>query len=315
LFFYGLYSVNKETRIKSGLRFNFFFLSLIFLLSSYFIFFSVFYVISNVLTAAFSFFAVFGIYKRLQSNRSIWTVFVILMVIDIALLRLEGSLFFLIPVVIYLAQEKIPPKEKLIFAIAGIGIPLLWFFRLSFMLSDFVPRRMKVAYTLPILTLLILIYMVLLFYVFISRKKILKKLSPFLPLLFLLTLSLTWTYMILTRGLVIKGAALMIIKRYGDLIFNVLKYGKWGIAWIALFVLFFLAVFLRRMKYESVFIYYIASFFLLYNAVNIYRFGWRTGWGDSGNRMLLHIVFILAFYVFMKIGGALFKERNQQNES
>lgn len=310
LFFYGIYSVNDEKKIKIDYKFYFCSIALIFLLSSYFVLFSMFYIISNVLTAVFSLFALYGIYKRLQSGSAVWTIFLILMIINIALLRLEGSLFFLIPVVIFLSREEIPSKEKMLFAMTGIGIPILWFLRLSFSLSDFIPRRMKVAYSLQILSLLLLTYIFILLYVLISQKGILSRLNPYLPLLFLLSLSFAWTYMILTRGLEIKGAVLMIIKRYGVLIINVLKDGKWGITWIALFVLFVLALFLKRIKYESVFIYYIFSFFLLYNVINIYRYGWRSGWGDSGNRILLHIIFIVAFYVFMKIGRVIFPDRN-----
>jgi hypothetical protein len=311
LFFYGIYSVNDEKKIKIDHKFYFCIIALIFLLSSYFILFSMFYIISNVLTAVFSFFALYGIYKRLQSQTSVWTIFLVLMIINVALLRLEGSLFFLIPVVIFLSREEILSKEKILFAMTAIGIPILWFLRLSYSLSDFIPHKMDVAYSLQILGLLLLTYILILLYVLISQKGILSRLNPYLPLFVLLSLSFAWTYFIFTRGLQPKGYSALILKRYSDLFINILRDGKWGITWIALFVLFMLALFLKRIKYESVFIYYIFSFFLLYNVINIFRYGWRRGWGDSGNRILLHIIFIVAFYVFMKIGRAIFPKKDE----
>ena len=315
LFFYGLYSFRNHGKIKIDHRFYFCLLATFFIGSSFFIIFNMFYIISNVLAAVFSFLSLFSLYQRLETKQRAWTALFVLFLIPVALLRLEGGLFFLIPVIIFISREDIPEKEKNAYTGITISIIFLWFLRLSHSLSDFNFPNDTTGYNFQIIGLFLAAYLVFMIYLLLNRFKFIRRLSAYFPLIFLISLTCTWIFMIFTRGLYVKGAALMVIKRYGDFFINLLKDGRWGVIWIALPILFFFAIFIKKVKYESVFTTYIISFLLLFNCINIFRYGWRRGWGDSGNRMLLQVVIIFAFYVFMKLTSAAFSKKESLDEN
>ena len=312
--FYGIYSSSGEKRIRLNQPFLFSSLTMLFVLSGFFIIFNMFYIICNVFAAAFSFFALYGIYMRLLTQIRFWSIFSGLMLIGFSLSRLESNLFFLIPIIIVLSLNDIPSKEKIIYVSTVVGISLLWLFRLSFLLSDFDFHEIRTGYSFPIIGIFISLYLGVLLYLLFSQKGVFASINAHLPLIVLLALAAGWAYLLFTRGLYVKGVGLMIFKRYGDLIINVLRDGRWGMLWVGLSVLFAVAFFLKKIKYESVFLIYIFSFFLLFNVLNLYRYGWRRGWGDSGNRMLLYVVFVVAFYVFSKF-SAFFFQRKQLNDA
>ena len=315
LFFYGLLSFRNHGKVQIDHKFYFCFLASLFIVSSFFVIFSMFYIISNVLTAVFTFLSLFSLYQRLETKQRVWTVLSVLFLVQVALLRLEGGLFFLIPIIIFISRKEISEREKNAYAGITIGIVFLWFMRLSYSLSNFNFHNIDTGYNFQIIGLFLALYLMFLIYLLINRFPFINRMTTYLPLIFLIFLSGAWMFMLFTRGLYVKGAALMVIKRYGDLFINLLKDGRWGVIWIALPILFIFAVLIKKVKHESVFTIYIISFLLIFNSINIFRYGWRRGWGDSGNRMLLHVVFILAFYVFLKLASFIFSKRENLDEN
>jgi len=313
-FFYGLYTASGYKKIQFNTIFIFNSLAVIFLVSGYFVFFNIFYVISNSLAAAFLFFSIFGLYQRLQTGVWFWTLFSCLNLVGFSLSRLETNIFVLPAIIIILSRKEIPEREKLLYVSPIVIICLLWFFRLANLLSNYNFREAKSGYNYKIITVLIAVYLFVFIYSMISRFRPFKSMNPYLPYLMIVVLTASWVYLLFTKGLFVRGSIIMIMKKYGDLVINILKDGSWAIIWIGLIFLMVIAVLLKKIKFESVFLYYIISFFLLFNTINLYRFGWRRGWGDSGNRMLLHVVFIIAFYIFLKFAYFLF-DREQLNES
>ena len=299
---YNLYSPLRGKSLALNQEFFFSLLSVLFLLSSYFILFNANYLHSNLIYGFYSFIALYGLWKRLMSGDRNWLIISCVALLTASFMRTEGPLFSLIIIIILISTRIIKFKEKLYY----VGIILLfvvaWYVKLLFI---FPGLTSKYSLNTDRVILIIILYFITFTVLLLSQKITLNKLNKYFPLIMLYSLSLMWSVLIFTRGLKIKGGV-PVLKKYGIFIVNTIKYGGWGVTWIALGLLFIAGLSLKRVKYESVFLYYIFSFALLFNSINLYRGGWRLSWGDSGNRMLMHIIFIIAFYAFLKFRNVLF---------
>lgn len=78
----------------------------------------------------------------------------------------------------------------------------------------------------------------------------------------------------------------------------------WGAVWI--FCLFALILLHNtKMIYERIFTFSIVGFFLMVWLLGFPRSPYRLGWGDSANRIFIHILPIIMFYVSIKINCLL----------
>jgi len=308
IFCENAYSFFLEKKLRIDERLIYSLIIILFPLSGFLVSLGAFYISSNISTAFFTFFSLFGIWKRLESGERFWTLFSASTLLSMGLMRVEGCLFILINIFIFISLSRVPHKERMFYSV-GVLVPIsLWFLKLAIILKNYNVPHSNYLYSSDRLKLILLIYLLILVYVFLFQTKLPQKLVENIPVIMLYALTFGWIYLVFTIALRTRDS-LMIIKKYAYLIFNILRDASWGITWIALGILFLLALFLKRIKFESVFLYYIFSFMLLYNSVHIFRKGWRIGWDDSGNRMLFHLLFILCFYVFLKFLNFLFPKR------
>lgn len=282
-----------------------------FLFSSYFIVFNAFYIHSNLFFGLYSFLAMYGVWRRLRDDRWEWLVLSCLSLLWVCFLRLEGPIFMLIILVILVSYRDIRFKEKLIYSGVICSFVLTRHLILFFSLDQFSYKY----FARNELLFIVIAYAAFLGYVFVSQWDFIRRFQPYLRIAMLYFLAGSWTLMLYTSGLRSKPVP-HFLREYGVLLSNILKDGNWGILLIILFFLFVAALILKSFPYESVFLVYIFSFGFLFNTVNLIRGGWREGWGDSGNRMLLHVLFIVAFYVFYKFRDFFEPEKNlNKNES
>jgi len=298
----------RERQLRFDVRVLFSLVIVLFPLSGFLVSVGVFYISSNISTAFFAFFSLFGIWKRCESGKRLWTLFSALMLVPVGLMRPEGSLFILINIIIFISLSEVQYKEKMLYSF-GVLVPIsLWFLKLAINLTSYTDPQSNYLYSSDRLMLILFLYMLLLFYMTFLHKKLPQKLVDTFPIIMLYVLAIGWTYFLFYRGLTMK-LGLLIVQNYGNFIVNLLKDGYWGGLWIALGILFLLSLCIKKIKHESIFLYYIFSFVFLYNIVHLFRKGWRIGWGDSGNRMLFHILFIVCFYVFLKFLNFLFPKK------
>ena len=301
-FIYSLYAPFEKKRISLNRHLAYSGLAALFLLSTFFILMNSTYIHSNLLYGFYAFIAVFGLWKRLRGDHSVWLVVSILALLSSVFIRVEGPLVALIPVILLISTRELSLKDKRIYVLSVTLAVSAWFLKLFFVFSGFTGKKLNADRSLFV----ILIYLLCLLGSWLSEKRGLARLRSYGPPAMLYALAFLWSYFIWTKGMSMKGGDL-IIRRYGILLVNILRDGGWGITWMALFFLFIAALFMARFPQESLFAYTILSFGLLFNSLNLFRGGWRVGWGDSGNRMLVHIIFILGFYIFLKFKVMIFK--------
>jgi len=301
-FIYSLYAPFGKKKISLNRPLAFCGLAGLFLLSTFFILLNSTYIHSNLLYGFYTFIALFGLWRRLRGDHFAWLIISVLALLSSVFIRVEGPLVALIPLILLISARELSFKDKVFYVLSVTLAVSAWFLKLFFLFSGFTGKKLDADRSL----LVILIYLLCLLGLWLSEKRGLTRLRSYAPPAMLYALAFFWSYFIWTKGMSLKAGEL-IIRKYGILLVNVLRDGGWGTTWIALFFLFIAALFLARFEQESLFTYYILSFGLLFNSLNLIRGGWRAGWGDSGNRMLVHIIFILVFYIFLKFKGLIFK--------
>jgi hypothetical protein len=255
-FFWSLFSPLKERRLALNGELIFSLIASLFLVSSYFILFHTVYIHSNLIFGIYVFIAIIGLWNRLVRKERNWLVISFVALTTSSFCRLEGALFSLIIISVFISLEIISSKEKMFYIGAFSLIVIIWHMKLFFTLSlntskyFLSPKRALTVATLYVLTFVLL---------WLSQKRPLRKWKKYLPILMLYVLSVGWSILILTLGLRIKGG-LLVLNRYGFLLLNMMKQGGWGITWIAVVLFFVVALFLKRFKHESLFIYFIFSF-------------------------------------------------------
>ncbi len=296
LFFaYNLYAPFRERKIAFNRHLAYSALAVGFLLSTYFFLLNSAYLHTNLLYGFYFFIAVVGLWRRLRGGEPAWMAVSLLALLSTVFIRVEGPLIALVPVFLLLCSPEPTPKEKRAYIVALSLAVSAWFLKLHFVLSRTTSKILTADRSLVV----VLFGLVCLLGLWLREKKALARPWTYAPPAMLYALALLWSYFLWTKGMSLKGGDL-IIRRYGALLINLLRDGDWGITWIVLPLLFIAALFLARVPAEGFFVATIVAFGLLFNSINLFRGGWRPGWGDSGNRMLVHIIFVLAFYVFLK---------------
>ena len=87
---------------------------------------------------------------------------------------------------------------------------------------------------------------------------------------------------------------------------NALFVGGWGLFWWILIPLVAVAaVSNRRSEWQAAWGLVLGGFVIVVICLGIVReFPYRGGWGDSGNRMLTHVIPALFFYLVVSVGDA-----------
>lgn len=87
---------------------------------------------------------------------------------------------------------------------------------------------------------------------------------------------------------------------------NIFWKGRWGLFWIVVPILVASVFVTRRVKRDLIFYYGLSTFVLAVVAFAFLRDGaYRVSQSDSGNRMLMHVVFVAVLYAVIGVGSSL----------
>ncbi|MBN1274309.1 MAG: hypothetical protein JXB26_18770 [Candidatus Aminicenantes bacterium] len=309
----NVYAPEGTSGLFTGGPFLLAILAVIFTSGSFFFFFNTFFVHSGMPAGVAIFIAVFGLWKRLSTGDTAWNAVAVPSLVFFTLVRIEAPLFTIFYLVILFSLEEVGFKEKAFYFGAVFLFLGMWSFYLFVSLQDYWLTVNKYYMTSERVLMVMGAYVLLFVLLFLTRWRLFNRLEKYLPFALVYFLTAGWTYVLFTHGLKVKGDGL-ILQRYSNLILNVVREGGWGLLWIALIPLFIAAFFLKKIPGESPVVMFIVSFFLFFQPLHLFRGGWRQGWGDSGNRMLHHILPVLIFYVFLKFRYSLFSEKTLLGE-
>lgn len=261
--------------------------------SSYFVLFNAFYIHNNLLAAVFLFCAnISFLHSKRDCNGSLRILGVMFLIV-FAMTRLENILIALIFLVPVLSAWEMAQKERVTLSLV-FGIPIVaWYGKLAFAglsTQNFETQIADPARIFLMLGVTILFSASLL----LGLNKKTERLLRLLPLL----LSAGVIIVVLVVAIASSGG---FIRSARNLVINMFfGRGNWGILWFFILALFILTTPGRSNLSENPTLFMakgaLLSMGMLFFFV-AFRSPFRLGWGDSGNRILLHFAPLL-FYSF-----------------
>lgn len=263
--------------------------AVLFMCSTYFMVFHAFYIHDNFVTGIFTLTAIISFWLAHQQQRAGWLFFGSLATIGISLARVEGPVFALIILVLSLSQDQFPYRNRLwTYLIPAIIISSWYTIILTVVNQD--------VYFLKTDRVILVIgaYLGLALLTILSNKKRVRNLV--FPRIYIFSV---FGVLIILTGLIILRPE-HIWTNISMIISNMYTNGRWGSFWYFILPLLFFSIPLPKIPQERFITINLFSFFILLVALGGLRNPYRLGWSDSANRMLVHIVPTLVFYLILK---------------
>lgn len=267
-------------------------LSTLFLCSGYFMVFQAFYIHDHLFTSLFFFICITSFWLAKQTNNHAWNYFGSLAAIGLSLSRVEGSVFLFVILILALIQDQSPYRTRLLTFLPPIFIVIAWNLAIVSEASSGVhalrPERVL---------LMILAYLGLTTLVLFSKWNWIKKIFGYFKWMVPLGLTIIFIGFFILKPL-------HIWTNVANVASNMIHDGRWGMFWYFALLLAFFSILLPKIPNEGFFRTNILSFFIILIDLGGFRSSFRLGWSDSANRMLVHIVPLLVFFLTMKYAYA-----------
>ncbi len=204
-----------------------------------------------------------------------------------AFIRMEGLLLTTLLIISFVSIEKLSRKDLVTFFLISLVVPMLWYVRLAIAGasgSTIISPRNTILMLLIAAGPLVLNWW---------RRSL--KVLDHLPNITIIALGIIFCFLLLTNEQTIESGLIFLSNTVGT--------GYWGAFWWTfgpLTVVLF--CFGPRIRNEIVWIMTIGGGLLVILLLGaIRRIPYRIGWGDSGNRMLVHIAPLAVIYIAVKV--------------
>lgn len=259
---------------------------------SYFWIFQSVLMLNNLITSIFLSLAVIFAWRALTKGNQIWFKFSFYFMLVFLFSRVEnplcGLLFFAAMFMLNIPYDLVRNYFTL-YSVAAI----LWYSKVFTITGiggqgDFLTINKAIA--------ILVLYALLLLFLF-KQSSLAMKLKPYIGMLLILML------------LIISGVLTIIKMNHAYLnlkvmIENMFMYGSWGYTWVIVLMMVILTVVMNEFPESKYFLTCIIGYFLVMFILFMFRpQPVRLGFGDSANRMLIHILPVLVFYLFSKFGN------------
>lgn len=251
------------------------------------------YIHTNLGAAAYLLIYVGAAWMRFSTGDRGWLAIAVAGLIGFSLHRVEAPLvaaIFLAPIA---ESNEIRPREKLTATLLIAVFLTAWFAVVAQLIGDHESTISRANIPIMLIPAWALVA--------VATASFVRRFRFLLP----------WTTVIMTWALLLIVVAFFVIKpqhmekSFDNLTWNLTWKGAWHATFITLFVLLLWTPFLRRIPGEPLFRAAIPAFFLLVIALGALRRPYRLDFFDSGNRMALHILPALVFYLAIKYGNQL----------
>jgi hypothetical protein len=271
------------------------------LFSTYFIVYQFFYIHNSLISAGYLFMAVASFWLAAREQNDCWMIPGVVALLGFSLTRNEAPIFSLIFLILVISADRTPHQTRLRTILPYLSLVTLWYTYLLARMGAGT-KILNPQKTLVIIAALVA-YGAL---VLISKLEWVQRfLLPYLPQVMFGGLVLMLAVMIIIKPEHMKNSVMVTIK-------NLFESGGWGITWMLFGFLLVISFAGPRVPGEQLFFYGICSFLLLLMGIVFFRNPFRIGWGDSGNRMLTHILPIVVLYVLMKAARSSPEKKNNR---
>ncbi len=265
------------------------FLGMTWLLTCYFVVYQLFYIHVNWMAAMYVLLFFFTAWMALQTEDRCWFALAAAAAFAFVLARVEAPLFMALFLCFLATQEG--GGERRIWPILAMALPAaLWCLCVCAILGDaggIVDRTRLLVMVGGLLASIALAWCM--------RYGGFQRRAWWLQMAGLAVLVAVFLLMLLARPEhMLEKSRLHVL--------NALLVGGWSTAWILVAALALAAPLLGRMPYQG-FVWFGVVGYLIVTFDLTYFGYWRQGWGDSGNRMLIHVLPTIAWAMMVK--GAL----------
>ncbi len=257
------------------------------LFSCYFVLFCVFQIHVNWMTAMYVLLFFHGAWMALRTQNDRWFVLAAVAAFAFVLIRVEGAMFLAL-FLGFLALEPGAEKPRPLWPTAAMALPgMLWCLCAVWIIGDEgrIVNRTRLLLMAAALAACIVPAWCMRYPAFRSRAR--------------------WVQGATLGGLALAFGAMLwlrpdhMISRSGIHLGNALFFGNWAGAWALVAALALAAPLLGRIPQQGFVVLGVAGY-LLVTFMLAYFGSWRTGWFDSGNRMLMHVLPTLAWLLMLK---------------
>lgn len=264
------------------------------LASTYFMVFQAFYIHNGLIAATYLFVAIVTFWLALCERNNVWLIFAILALTGYSISRTEAPLFALIFLALVVSTGQISYRVRLAFSLPYLIILVLWYLYLLRIMgagTDILDPKKTLVIIGSLTAFCILIG--LSYYRWVERY--------FLPILHIFMLGVLLLILMVMFILKPEDMQISMTAIWQNMIIN----GRWGATWLILLGLLVFGLIQPRFSYERLFSYGIPLFFALLLALGFMRAPYRLGWGDSANRIITHIIPIIFLYTLLKYGHGM----------
>lgn len=267
-------------------------LTIAFVATTYFMLFNVFYIHNSLLSMVYLSVGVVSLWMFFASRQTAWLLPGTICLICVALLRIEAPLVGLIFAAILVAGRDVSYRARLLVAVSYSAALLVWYGVLLSIIGKgteiLTPHR---AYVIMAAIAAFAAVTAA------SRWSHVARLMRWVPMTVLVTLSAA-----VAASAIAKPEHTS--KSIQALFRNLVETGNWGHAWGIIGVGLLIALALPRLPHGQLFSIGLPSYAFMIVGMGMFRVPYRIGWGDSGNRMLTHIVPLVVLFLAMKAGQA-----------
>lgn len=247
----------------------------------------------NMTTAVFMLIAVVSLWLSMKTDEVAWRISAGASIMALGLLRLETPIIAVMLILLYLSLARMTFRERLTFALPPLLVNIGYHLFILTITSD-------ATYMTPGPQMVIVLVLL--------GAVVGLLLTGFMPIAGWL-LDNGWWLMVL----IVIGALIFTFLTRPDYMVDSLEttlsnawVSGWGASWLAVGSLLTVGLLLPSVPHER-WLVLVTFFYMSFVMIFVYlrEVPYRLNWADSGNRMLLHIVLIVVFYLAIKFGYAL----------
>ena len=265
-------------------------LGMTWILTCYFVAFQIFYIHVNWMAAMYVLLFFFTVWMALQTEERSWFALAAVAAFAFALARVEAPLFIGLFLCFLATQEGV--GEQGVWPLLAMALPAaLWCLCVWAILGDaggIVDRSRLLVMFGGLVTSIALAWC--------TRYGWFRRRASWLQLAGLVALVAVFVLMVLARPD-------HMLEKSGVHVLNALVVGNWSTAWVLVAALALAAPLLGCMPHQR-FVWFGVVGYLIVTFELTYFGHWRPGWGDSGNRMLTHVLPTIAWAMMVK-GAAI----------
>ncbi len=254
-----------------------------------------FYINGHLLFAVCLLSLTMGYWMMAQTSSVQWLLPALPGVAVMVALRPEGVLVVAPFLIVALAHDGLPSLGKWLPVIPYAGAAVIWF---GFFLIPVRHTRFSITQPEPGLLMVALAVGALAAIAVLWPRSLLIRIAPTTTLIFLAGLLL----LAVLANPAIARASLEATAS------NLSSAGRWGLTWLVILPTLFGVASVSRLPDQRLWTVPLSAFGILFFLLPYFREGaYRVGRGDSGNRMLMHVFFVVLAYLTIAAGGAVTK--------